>query len=100
VPELRGLPVDFLDQPEKTPLAVQRECVVDVGVDYPYPVVEYEAARERAVRQFDRLREAAHRVLQEPAVARRASLSRRRAAPTPAVETERDDAQSSLAAFE
>ena len=101
VPELRGLPVDFLDQPEKTPLAVQRDCGADVGVDYPYPVVEYEAARERAIRRFESLRETAHRALDEPAVARRASLSRRgRKKSTPTAEPEPDEAQSSLSAFE
>ena len=101
VPELRGLPVEFLDQPEKTPLAVQRECGIEIGVDYPYPVVEYESARQRAVRLFDSLREKAHRALREPAVARRASLSRRRrGASTTGGSEPTDDAQSSLSAFE
>lgn len=102
VPELRELPSDFLDRPEKTPLAVQQECGVDIGVDYPYPVVEYEAAREHAVQRFDQLREAAHRALQEPGVARRASLSRRgrRGQRASTGEPEPDNAQSSLAEFE
>ena len=103
VPELRELPVAFLDQPEKTPLSVQRECGVDVGVDYPYPVVEYEAARERAGRTFERLHEEAHRALKQPAVARRASLSRRgrrASASTADSGPDDDDAQSSLSEFE
>ena len=101
VPELRGLPVEFLDQPEKTPLAVQRECGIEIGVDYPYPIIEYESARQRAVRLFDSLREKAHCALREPAVARRASLSRRRrGASTTDGSEPTDDAQSSLSAFE
>ncbi len=77
VPELRPLPDEFLDQPEKTPLAVQEECGVQIGDDYPYPVVEYEAARERIQTKLEAVRDEARRALQRPEVASRASLSRR-----------------------
>ncbi|TQQ83487.1 deoxyribodipyrimidine photo-lyase [Halonotius terrestris] len=77
VPELRPLPDKFLDQPEKTPLAVQDEYGVDIGDDYPYPIVEYEAARERIQTKLEAVRDDARRALQRPEVAERASLSRR-----------------------
>ncbi len=77
VPELESLPIEFLDQPEKTPLAIQAECEISIGDDYPYPVIEYEAARERIYKKIDRVRDRAKRALRDPVIARRASLSRR-----------------------
>ena len=82
VPELRGLPATHLDAPEKTPLAVQRECGVRVGEDgdYPRPVVEYESARETFLDRHGAVKARAAARLAEPEVARRASLSGGRAA--------------------
>ena len=105
VPELAGLPNEYLDQPEKTPLHVQANCGVDVGDDYPYPVVEYEAARRRITDKLDAVKPAAERALTDPEVARRASLSRRGGKPTSGEATASDatdtesTTQSSLSAF-
>ena len=79
VPELRGLPAEFLDAPEKAPLAVQRESGVRVADgddgDYPRPVVEFEAARDRFFDRRDAVKTEAAARLADPEVARRASLS-------------------------
>jgi deoxyribodipyrimidine photo-lyase len=77
VPELRPLPVEHLARPEKAPVHVQEESGVVVGEDYPYPIVEYEAARRRAVERYERLKPDALAALNEPEIARRASLSSR-----------------------
>ena len=77
VPELQGLPVEYLDQPEKTPLHIQDECDVRIGETYPYPLVEYEDAREAIVSKFEGLRTQAKQALQNDAVARRISMSQR-----------------------
>ncbi len=77
IPELADLPAQFLPQPEKTPLAVQAECGVRIGDEYPYPVVDYEAARERIYEKIERVKPRAEAALGDPVVARRASLSRR-----------------------
>ena len=45
VPELEPLPVEHLDRPEHAPLSVQAECGVEIGEEYPYPVVDYELVR-------------------------------------------------------
>ena len=78
VPELAALPDDHLPRPEKAPLTVLDEAGIDLGADYPYPVVDYEqraaAARERFVRLDDRAKEA---IRTSPEVRRRASLSSR-----------------------
>jgi deoxyribodipyrimidine photo-lyase len=79
VPELRGLPATHLDRPEKAPLSVQAASGVSIGDDpdddYPYPVVEFEAAKDRFRRRYDRVATEAATRLGDPGVARRASLS-------------------------
>ncbi len=75
VPELEGLPAEHLDRPERAPLSVQSECGVWIGKDYPYPVMEYEAAVDEFSRRYDAVKPAAAARLGEKAIARRASLS-------------------------
>jgi deoxyribodipyrimidine photo-lyase len=75
VPELEELPTQHLDRPEKTPVHVQNECGVSIGDDYPYPIVEYEAARKRILDKFEAVESEAKRALKNPEVIRRASFS-------------------------
>ena len=75
VPELGDLPVQFLDRPERTPLAVQAECGVTVGDTYPHPVVDFEARREAFWTRYERLRPKAAAALGRPEIAERASFS-------------------------
>ena len=75
VPELADLPSEFLDQPEKAPLAVQQECGVHVGEMYPRPVVDFEARREQFWSRYEDRRSEAARKLRQPAIAKRASFS-------------------------
>ncbi|MFC4359669.1 FAD-binding domain-containing protein [Halobium salinum] len=75
VPELEPVPVDHLDRPERMPLALQDEVGVDVGTDYPYPVVDYEQERRAALDTFGDLRAEAEAAYADPEVFGRASLS-------------------------
>jgi deoxyribodipyrimidine photo-lyase len=107
VPELADLPAEHLPRPEKTPLHVQDDCGVSVGEEYPYPIVEYEAARKRILDKLEAVRPKAKRALRDPEVLRRASLSQRGGAegaePGPTDESPPDSSeseQSSLARFE
>ena len=75
VPELADLPSEFLDQPEKAPLAVQQESGVRVGEIYPRPVVDFEARREQFWSRYEARRSEAARKLRQPAIAKRASFS-------------------------
>jgi deoxyribodipyrimidine photo-lyase len=77
VPELRDLPTEHLDRPERAPLAVQESAGVRIGEDYPRPVVDFEARRDRAERVFSRLADRAREALSDPEIRRRASLSQR-----------------------
>jgi len=77
VPELAPLPDEQLPRPEKTPLAVQEEAGVEIGTDYPYPVVDFEARADRAREEMARLDNRAKEAIRDPVVSRRASLSNR-----------------------
>jgi deoxyribodipyrimidine photo-lyase len=75
VPELSDLPATFLDDPSKTPLAVQDEHDVHIGEEYPYPVVDFEQRRTDARETWSKLADRAREALEDPDVRRRASLS-------------------------
>jgi len=78
VPELADLPDEHLPRPEKAPLTVLEAAGVELGDDYPYPVVDYEARAERARTAFARLDDRATEALfDDPRTLRRASLSQR-----------------------
>lgn len=77
VPELADLPTAYLDQPEKTPLSVQQSVGVQIGEDYPYPIIDYERARAQIYDRYDAVQSAATKALADPAVRHRASLSNR-----------------------
>jgi deoxyribodipyrimidine photo-lyase len=82
VPELRDLPAEFLDRPERTPVHIQRESGVTIGdgpsADYPYPVIDFEREATAARKHFSQLADEARAALDDPEVRRRASLSRGR----------------------
>jgi len=75
VPELAPLPSRYLDRPERTPLAVQAEHGVQIGEDYPRPVVDFEARREAFWTRYERHRPRAADELARPEIAERASFS-------------------------
>lgn len=52
LPELARVPRPFLHEPHTMPAAMQRESGCTIGVDYPFPIVDHRAARERALAVF------------------------------------------------
>ena len=54
VPELRDVPDEHLFEPWKLSEAQQREAGVRLGGDYPGPVVDHKAERERAMERYRR----------------------------------------------
>jgi len=100
VPELRGFPEQYLDQPEKAPLSVQEGCGIRIGEDYPLPIVEYEAARSRARRRLEQREAAAKGALESDEVQQRASLSSRGGEPSFDTESlKKESEQQSLSSF-
>ena len=59
VPELRGVPDAYLNQPHSMPVEVQRKAGCIIGKDYPAPIVDHAAARERAMALFSAARDRA-----------------------------------------
>ncbi len=57
VPELRAVPVDYLHEPWKMPDAVQAEAGCRIGRDYPGPIVDHGAARQRTLDAYAAARE-------------------------------------------
>ncbi len=49
VPELAALPAKYIHEPGKAPAQVLKDAGVELGVNYPFPVVEHKMARERAL---------------------------------------------------
>ena len=56
VPEIAGLPDKLLHNPWQAPAAVLAEAGIELGLDYPYPIVDLKASRERALAAFQSLR--------------------------------------------
>jgi deoxyribodipyrimidine photo-lyase len=55
VPELAGLPHAFIHRPWTAPAAVLADAGVNLGVNYPRPIVDHAEARRRAVAAWQRL---------------------------------------------
>ncbi|MFL5781472.1 MAG: cryptochrome/photolyase family protein [Thermoleophilaceae bacterium] len=52
VPELRGVPDEYLREPWTMPAELQRECGCAIGTDYPAPIVDHREAREEALARY------------------------------------------------
>ncbi len=52
VPELRDVPAPFIHTPWRLPEAEQRRLGIRIGRDYPSPLVELGAARQRAIEAY------------------------------------------------
>jgi len=52
VPELAAVPGEHLGEPWSMPEELQREVGCVIGTDYPAPIVDRKAARERAVERY------------------------------------------------
>jgi deoxyribodipyrimidine photo-lyase len=52
VPELRGLPDEYLAEPASMPASVQREAGCAIGADYPEPIVDHAGAHREALERY------------------------------------------------
>lgn len=52
VPELRGVPSRYIHQPGEMSLAQQQEAGCEMGRDYPWPIVDHQAERKRAIARY------------------------------------------------
>jgi deoxyribodipyrimidine photo-lyase len=49
VPELLGLPDEWIHKPWKAPASILKKAGVELGTTYPSPIIDHEEARERAL---------------------------------------------------
>lgn len=55
VPELRGLTTEWIHSPWLAPAELLRQAGIELGRNYPKPVVDHAAARSRALAAFEKL---------------------------------------------
>lgn len=75
--ELRSVPDKFIAEPWKMPEKVQSECGVEIGRNYPEPVVDYNREAKRARKFFKRKAPEAYSAFEDDQVWKNASLSSR-----------------------
>ncbi len=56
VPELAALPDQYLHRPWTAPGIILDKANIDLGKTYPWPIVEHQHARKRALEAFDKTR--------------------------------------------
>jgi deoxyribodipyrimidine photo-lyase len=52
LPELHAVPDEYVHEPWKMPAEVQRATGCVIGADYPHPIVDHAAAKERTLRAY------------------------------------------------
>ncbi|QPC45951.1 cryptochrome/photolyase family protein [Mangrovibacillus cuniculi] len=56
VPELAGIPEKYIHEPWTAPDHILKDAGVKLGVDYPSPMVDHKAARERALAKYQEIK--------------------------------------------
>lgn len=54
LPELHAVPGEYIHEPWKMPVEVQRRAGCIIGVDYPGPIVDHAAVKERTLRAYQK----------------------------------------------
>ncbi|MBJ7450155.1 MAG: deoxyribodipyrimidine photo-lyase [Parachlamydiales bacterium] len=57
LPELKKLPAKWIHSPWLAPLEVLKQADIELGSDYPYPIVDHDEARKKALSLFEEMRE-------------------------------------------
>ncbi len=59
IPELKKLPNKYIHQPWSAPAEILEKAGIELGRDYPKPIVDHKAARERALSGYQQVKEIA-----------------------------------------
>lgn len=60
VPELKNLPDQFVHAPHLAPLSVLEKAGINLGKTYPYPIVDHDLARKKALQMYHQWRMKKH----------------------------------------
>lgn len=52
LPELKKVPLEYIHEPWKMPLSMQKQTGCQTGKDYPAPIVDHSVARQRALEAY------------------------------------------------
>jgi deoxyribodipyrimidine photo-lyase len=52
VPELKDLPKEFIHEPHLAPKEVLRQAGIELGKDYPLPIVDHQEAKDKALKIY------------------------------------------------
>ncbi|MCU0832163.1 MAG: DNA photolyase family protein [Rhizobiaceae bacterium] len=58
VPELAGLPAQFIHKPWAAPSQIRQQAGLRLGANYPHPIIDHAEGRARALSAYQTLREA------------------------------------------
>jgi deoxyribodipyrimidine photo-lyase len=56
VPELQKVPTKYIHEPWEAPAGVLGQAACRLGEDYPEPIIEHKAGRQRALAAFDKIK--------------------------------------------
>lgn len=56
VPELRLLPNDYIHEPWKAPSYILSQANIELGQTYPFPIIDHQFARKRALAAYDKVK--------------------------------------------
>ena len=56
VPEIAGLPTDHIHAPWEAPASVTASAKLELGRDYPKPIIDLDEGRARALAAFDTIK--------------------------------------------
>ncbi len=57
IPELKKLPDEYIHAPWEASSTQLKDAGIEMGKDYPYPVIKHEEGRARALKAFEKLQE-------------------------------------------
>ena len=75
IPALKKMPTKYIYEPWLAPLQVQRDCGCVIGVDYPHPLVDHNAASKENMAKMKSAYESSHDVTANPDLIRDSSAT-------------------------
>ena len=56
LPELKNMPNEYLFSPWEAPEDILKKAKINLGKDYPYPIVDIKTSREKALAAYEKIK--------------------------------------------